>query len=203
MIYILMTADISIHTPHTRCDNKTQLSFYDSSKFQSTHLIRGVTDWMELYMVVRYYFNPHTSYEVWLAQACFQRVGCPGFQSTHLIRGVTWLSCWIAVWLSDFNPHTSYEVWRAWCADSGKLLCISIHTPHTRCDVPFPDVKWLIFDHFNPHTSYEVWLWHRLLTPRLTYYFNPHTSYEVWQSPPLKVFHLSYISIHTPHTRCD
>ena len=198
-------ANISIHTPHTRCDPPIPPA------------IAACCD-----------FNPHTSYEVWPTcqrdkpqryqisiHTPHTRCDYEGaadlnrvliFQSTHLIRGVTFWDDGRNPIHDNFNPHTSYEVWHfniPYIID--KLRLISIHTPHTRCDRKVGITSWYaelfqsthlirgvtfiiagyleVSSNFNPHTSYEVWLsldpgpylWVR--------YFNPHTSYEVWPFP--------------------
>ena len=193
---------ISIHTPHTRCD----------------------TTWACASWLRTWYFNPHTSYEVWHAfktaynvpmyisihtphTRCDTNVDLNNlktatFQSTHLIRGVTRIR---------------------WYFPTG--LEISIHTPHTRCDYNYWGIR-RRWSNFNPHTSYEVWrlirfnLWVRLLISIHT----PHTRCDklnmrvmytqLWfQSTHLirgvtsyildYLLSQGYISIHTPHTRCD
>ena len=83
---------ISIHTPHTRCDNLELVNSNNVVKFQSTHLIRGVTSPVGSTGKVLADFNPHTSYEVWLQQTN-KVIPAVIFQSTHLIRGVTILNC--------------------------------------------------------------------------------------------------------------
>ena len=125
-----------------------------------------------------------------------------GFQSTHLIRGVTIAAFMNVGFGTYFNPHTSYEVWLT----QSQLTCywrlISIHTPHTRCDYKWVSKVRLVVN-FNPHTSYEVWLFLNSALFLATSNFNPHTSYEVWPAYKDYIGQDVYISIHTPHTRCD
>ena len=80
---------ISIHTPHTRCDLLQDASFMNTTEYFNPHTSYEV--WPDFpFFQLRYfsYFNPHTSYEVWLGSLYSESFGNP-FQSTHLIRGVT------------------------------------------------------------------------------------------------------------------
>ena len=150
-----------------------------SFKFQSTHLIRGVTN--------KSYFG-----------YSFVKT----FQSTHLIRGVTrWKRRKICL-RKNFNPHTSYEVWQfSWLINIFNAK-ISIHTPHTRCDILLTVEEHTTLTFQSTHLIRGVTRSRWLLWPWRDY-FNPHTSYEVWQIRGHQRHRLVYISIHTPHTRCD
>ena len=169
---------ISIHTPHTRCDTKSSEKQNVFVRFQSTHLIRGVT-------ILRFSMSSYVK-----------------FQSTHLIRGVTFMLYCHCNTTPYFNPHTSYEVTPLILSNSTTTVEISIHTPHTRCD----KVQYIVIDDSSkisihtPHTRcdtlYKLAVWSiegisihtphtrcdkSLLAGTLTKnYFNPHTSYEVW-----------------------
>ena len=149
---------ISIHTPHTRCDSQFIDFVISVIKFQSTHLIRGVTKWVHVGRQVHMDFNPHTSYEVW-------RKSYPRSWYLNLY----------------FNPHTSYEVWLdSLSGFKAKRPDISIHTPHTRCDVKVA-VYVPVFTPISIHT--------------------PHTRCDIEEGTSTR--YLKNISIHTPHTRCD
>ena len=147
---------ISIHTPHTRCDTKSSEKQNVFVRFQSTHLIRGVT-------ILRFSMSSYVK-----------------FQSTHLIRGVTPLilsNSTTTVEISIHTPHTRCDkVQYIVIDDSSK---ISIHTPHTRCDTLYKLAVWSIegISIHTPHTRCDKSLLAGTLTKN---YFNPHTSYEVW-----------------------
>ena len=173
--------EISIHTPHTRCDT-LQMIFLFKTKCN---------------------FNPHTSYEVWQdLELQMQALGQISIHTPHTRcdpnaenrRSVR----------PYFNPHTSYEVWLNFVRISNASRDISIHTPHTRCDRNCPLYHLFFFGCISIHTPHtrcdvgdlKVQQFLRVIsihTPhtRCDYrqkrhwekqvlYFNPHTSYEVW-----------------------
>ena len=144
-------------------------------------------------------FNPLPSYEG-RQDKRITEVEDKLFQSTPLIRGET--------------------MYKEYCEDSGT---ISIHSPHARGD---GRARWSASrdPHFNPLPSCEGRQKPRRVRAPLGY-FNPLPSYEgrpitkikregtsVFQSTPLmrgetlsdrKIFPVSPISIHSPHTRGD
>ena len=146
-------------------------------------------------------FNPHTSYEVWHDRYTWEDQWIE-FQSTHLIRGVTLSMIATALYPqrfqsthlirgvttdvrisqradADFNPHTSYEVWQPRRWNCSKCCHISIHTPHTRCDLQAMGVNTV--EHISIHTPHTRCDSYRERYNAYVYDFNPHTSYEVWQ----------------------
>ena len=173
--------DISIHTPHTRCDNLHIVSYYPC-KFISIHTPHTRCDLLGclngLYTLI--YFNPHTSYEVWPKKLfgvdidCIISIHTPHtrcdywllagwlqgitFQSTHLIRGVTRISTPHYSNLRHFNPHTSYEVWRP------SVIATALYPQRFQSTHLIRGVTFLIITN-------KGWV--------------------------------GTISIHTPHTRCD
>ena len=124
----------------------------------------------------------------------------------------------------DFNSRTSYKVRQeASTAFSGSTK-ISIHAPHTRCDVkalkdtfnssaisihaPHTRCDWsatlaaagLEISIHAPHTRCDKKL---VVANSIKINFNSRTSYKVRHlaSSPTRI--VECISIHAPHTRCD
>ncbi len=124
------------------------------------------------------------------------------FQSTHLIRGATVYCPVSSQALANFNPRTSYEVrqdLQEWFSSTGK---ISIHAPHTRCDVytthhPAWDAKFQSTHLIRGATE----MIDRIGLEGMISIHAPHTRcdgiYTLFSKPN------GDISIHAPHTRCD
>ena len=148
---------ISIHTPHTRCDPNA-----------------------ENRRSVRPYFNPHTSYEVWLN---FVRI-------SNASRDI-----------SIHTPHTR-------CDRNCPLYhlfffgCISIHTPHTRCDVGDLKVQQFlrVISIHTPHTRCDWFM--RMKSGPKKIFQSTHLIRGVTENFSIRIAY-RWISIHTPHTRCD
>ena len=173
----MLTANISIHAPHTRSDIRCGYTGDKTCKFQSTPLIRGAT-------------SSQAALEFCLML----------FQSTPLIRGATYADFLQqkSVRISIHAPHTRsdqpdyhYSVEAATFqstplirgatisqACSSRRASISIHAPHTRSDkARAQEAREREISIHAPHTRSD----------------RPHTID--------RVAHI--ISIHAPHTRSD
>ena len=122
---------ISIHAPHAGCDRP------------NTPISTSLSN-----------FNPRTPYGVrpscsWLDECVFK------FQSTHPIRGATRNVIRISRHGYNFNPRTPYGVRLNTFQRKCSLIHISIHAPHTGCDV-FALLQLGQSRHFNPRTPYGV-----------------------------------------------
>ena len=170
--------------------------------FQSTHLIRGVTSlipaldiliyisihtphtrcdligkvipWAQLVISIH---TPHTRCDRWLLR---RRTGKISFQSTHLIRGVTWRPPRATVMRSKFQS-------------THLIRGVTINA----------EVGTYRFSHFNPHTSYEVWRQSSLVTYNIKIFQSTHLIRGVTGISFSQCNSMFFISIHTPHTRCD
>ena len=146
---------VSIHAPLARCDLLFGVGVFSLSVFQSTHLLRGATNFMSGTSFLRcvsihaplarcdvrpitlpgtyFRFNPRTSCEVRQSSMSAASV-LSVFQSTHLLRGATDPSRRFDGEIRCFNPRTSCEVRRAFLCFILIIVIVSIHAPLARCD---------------------------------------------------------------------
>ena len=147
------------------------------------------------------YFDPHTSYEVWLAkkylytQFTFILIHTPLTRCDLLFQFFFCLD-------KDFDPHTSYEVWLAFVIVSIMLSKILIHTPLTRCDLQWQHLRkrcWNILIH-TPLTRCDMLM--QRAQQRTCLFWSTHLLRGVTETKEYKVYNYT-ILIHTPLTRCD
>ena len=105
---------LSIHAPHTECDVTAEFSRFTAFCFQSTHPTRSATvrAWPTLTNVPT--FNPRTPHGVRPAPS--------------LIRSLP----------MSFNPRTPHGVRHAGFPLAPGFGYLSIHAPHTECDLRRP-----------------------------------------------------------------
>ena len=122
---------ISIHAPLAGCDGNGELGITLMSKFQSTHPLRGATDYvLSNCYVVRISIHAPLAGCDGLRPETFKRLQL--FQSTHPLRGAT--RC-CRNWTARYN--------------------ISIHAPLAGCDF-MPRVTCTTVNDFNPRTPCGV-----------------------------------------------
>ena len=128
-----LKTQISIHSPHTRGDERRACGDAYSREFQSTPLTRGETINARAKAVSESNFNPLPSHEGRLFLTVWERKLCL-FQSTPLTRGETMQELWENPHqrISIHSPHTRGDVGKE--ASKYMSYLISIHSPHTRGD---------------------------------------------------------------------
>ena len=169
---------ISIHAPHTGCDLRIHNVFklYFDISIHAPHT--GCDDCPRPKQRHRGHFNPRTPYGV-RRRKFFGSHLRDLFQSTHPIRGATTIGT----------------------RETEKLRLISIHAPHTGCDIqePRPPAQRI---YFNPRTPYGVRLIIRVHCPKHGTFQSTHpirgATTHSGTLPEAR-----YISIHAPHTGCD
>ena len=191
--------------------------------FQFTHLIQGATKIIPVVFGSIKNFNSRTSYKVRPAKrdvtdyspdisihAPHTRcdfnlgdwVGFPVYFNSRTSYKVR------HAWPSqlrynvDFNSRTSYKVRHSLWITLPFLSVISIHAPHTRCDLAplesFIASSIFQFTHLIQGATCGNWCFGCSIL-----YFNSRTSYKVRRPKKYNPLECYIISIHAPHTRCD
>ena len=146
--------NISIHTPHTRCDSMRACKMSRALRFQSTHLIRGVTiSFFPPTLAPNISIHtPHTRCDCRNSSAR-QLAHIISIHTPHTRCDRCYHSSLVPPCISIHTPHTRCDLYCS--CHFHCFLVISIHTPHTRCDRQWRSNR-LVYLYFNPHTSYEV-----------------------------------------------
>ena len=167
--------------------------------FQSTHPTRGAT-YLSWANAIERSFNPRTPHGVRLLAPSIAAMPLM-FQSTHPTRGATSPPCRQCACVWCFNPRTPHGVRLARACRLPVVEVVSIHAPHTGCDMISPSLS-SIKAGFNPRTPHGV----RPLVNsplRIMFCFNPRTPHGVRQSSSGTGKSVTSVSIHAPHTGCD
>ena len=124
---------ISIHAPLAGCDRTKTILTKLTTKFQSTHPLRGATIDIDGTSYT-YTISIHAPLAGCDHRHFYYHTSGLGFQSTHPLRGATRSSHFISAVSLNFNPRTPCGV-RLFCEYSFKCQqAISIHAPLAGCD---------------------------------------------------------------------
>ena len=131
-LVLCVNADISIHAPHARSDERQAVIDPHVDEFQSTLLMRGATK------ICGEYFDCITLQSTLLMRGatkiCGEYFDCITFQSTLLMRGATPAPQYQAD-RDDISIHAPHARSDTAQKMTPRYRLISIHAPHARSDL--------------------------------------------------------------------